>query len=183
MVSPKYNQACGCPEPTGPATSTLDELAREVMVLRGQRDALQVRVQGVCDEVYVLRGQRDRLRAACLACMEAFDDRYDGAPDAGYQWMGALMHQITEALEASPAQHSTAHHESMARERDEAREAVTKLRELLASVHFQLDQRTHYANGGRVASYTSGCVMANEVWEQLRHALGLDTTGAAGVEC
>lgn len=55
-------------------------------------------VDDLARECQALREQRDRLKAACLACMEAFDDRYDGAPDAGYGWMGELMHQIEQAL-------------------------------------------------------------------------------------
>lgn len=38
------------------------------------------------------------LKAACEACLEEFNDRYDGAPDAGYKWMGALIHQLESAL-------------------------------------------------------------------------------------
>ncbi len=35
---------------------------------------------------------------ACEAAMEEFNDRYDGAPDAGYQWMAELMLKMENAL-------------------------------------------------------------------------------------
>ena len=96
-------------------TSTLDELAREVQALRGQRDALQRERDAALEvarsamaDLGPVREQRDKLRAACLECMEAFDDRYDGAPDSGYQWMGHLMHSLTKALDTlRQAEHDT----------------------------------------------------------------------------
>jgi hypothetical protein len=38
------------------------------------------------------------LYEALEAVMDEFNDRYDGAPDAGYQWMASLIHQIEHAL-------------------------------------------------------------------------------------
>jgi hypothetical protein len=43
------------------------------------------------------------LLEACEACMEEFNDRYDGAPDGGYRWMGELMYRLTMALERAKA--------------------------------------------------------------------------------
>lgn len=44
----------------------------------------------------------DRVAPRMLEALEntllAFEDRYDGAPDAGYQWMGELMFEIQQAL-------------------------------------------------------------------------------------
>ena len=39
-----------------------------------------------------------KLLEACEAVLEEFNNRYDGAPDAGYQWMGSLMHRLEHVI-------------------------------------------------------------------------------------
>jgi len=51
-----------------------------------------------CNEIERLRSRLERAENVMRDVLEDLEDRYDGAPDAGCQWMAHLMVQIRAAL-------------------------------------------------------------------------------------
>lgn len=73
-------------------------MSRHNEALRSELEAQQRECMSREDTLGVIVRENQRLRRVLELCMEEFDNRYDGAPDAHYQWMGELMREIQNVL-------------------------------------------------------------------------------------